>query len=34
MFGACGTANAISLLGFKLSLIEFTLAALKLPHQF
>ena len=29
MFGACCTANAISLLGFKLSLIEFTLSALK-----
>jgi hypothetical protein len=33
MFGACCTANAISLLGFKLNLIEFTLAVLKQPCQ-
>ncbi len=33
MFGACCTANEISLLGFKLNLIEFTLAALKQPYQ-
>lgn len=33
MFGACCMANAISLLGFKLNLIEFTLSALKQQCQ-
>jgi hypothetical protein len=33
MFGACCTANAISLLGFKLNLIESTLPALKQQCQ-